>query len=403
MGELRKNVDVLVNEWQFSRNARELQSSIIREILKDSSKPGVINFAGGLPAPELFPIENIRQACMAVMDKHGVEALQYGLTTGVPALRELIASRMCKQGVDVNTDCIQITGGAQQGLDIVARAFLESDSVVLTETPTYLGALQAFSFYRPRFISVDTDNDGIIPDDADEKMAKYNPRFIYVVANFQNPTGRCISNKRREALVEIARKHNCPIIDDNPYGELRFSGAHLIPLKAIGPEIVIELGTFSKIISPGLRIGWICSQPEVQAIVERMKQACDLHTNSFTQYVICEFAAAGHLDPHVEIIRKSYSERRDYMVEKMKQHFPTGTTWTEPEGGLFLWVKVPENISTSKMLPDAIKAGFAYVPGKFFYSEKADDSTMRLNFCNASKDNIEEGIKRLAKVIASAK
>jgi 2-aminoadipate transaminase len=402
MGELNKNVDVLVNEWQFSRNARELQSSIIREILKDSSKPGVINFAGGLPAPELFPLEKIRQACMAVMDHHGVDALQYGLTTGVKELRELIASRMRKQGVNVTIDCIQITGGAQQGLDIVGRAFLESDSVVLTETPTYLGALQAFSFYRPKFVSVETDEDGIIPEDVDEKMGKYKPRFIYVVANFQNPTGRCMSNKRREALVEIARKHKCPIIDDNPYGELRFVGQHLTPLKAIGPDVVIELGTFSKIISPGLRIGWICSQPSVQTIIERMKQACDLHSNSFTQYVIYEFAAAGHLDPHVEMIRVAYSERRDFMVSRMKQNFPKGTTWTEPEGGLFLWVKVPESISTSALLPEAIKAGIAYVPGKFFFSEKADDSTMRLNFCNATSENIEEGIKRLAKVIASA-
>ena len=403
MGEINKNVDALVDEWQFSRNARELQSSIIREILKDSSKPGVINFGGGLPAPELFPVEKIRNACLDVMDKHAVSALQYGLTTGVKELRELIASRMRKQGVEVTTECIQITGGAQQGLDIVGRAFLESDSVVLTETPTYLGALQAFSFYRPKFVSVETDNDGIIPDDVEEKMKKYKPRFIYVVANFQNPTGRCISNKRREALVEIARKYRCPIIDDNHYGELRFSGQHLTPLKAIGPDIVIELGTFSKIISPGLRIGWICSQPSVQTIIERMKQACDLHSNSFTQYVIYEFAAAGHLDPHIETVRKAYSERRDFMVGMMKKHFPKGTTWTEPEGGLFLWVKVAGNLSTSAMLKDAIAAGIAYVPGKFFYSEKADDTTMRLNFCNATNANIEEGIKRLAKVIASAK
>jgi 2-aminoadipate transaminase len=402
MGEIKKEIEDQVKKWQFSRNALELQSSIIREILKDSSKPGVINFAGGLPAPELFPLEKVKQACIDVMDKHGVEALQYGLTTGVKELRELIALRMKKQGIEVSPDCVQVTGGAQQGLDIMGRVFLENDAVVLTETPTYLGALQAFSFYRPKFVSVDTDEEGIITEDVEKKMRDYKPRFIYVVSNFQNPTGITMSLKRRELLVELARKYSCPIIDDNPYGELRFVGKDVPSLKAIGRDVVIQLGTFSKIISPGLRIGWICSQPAVQNIIEKMKQACDLHTNSFTQYVIYEFAAAGHLDPHIETIRKEYLKRRDQMLRMMKQHFPSGVNWTEPEGGLFLWVKVPDQISTSALLPNAIKAGIAYVPGKFFYSDKSDDSTLRLNFCNASMENIEEGIKRLAKVIASA-
>ena len=322
MGDVIKDIETLVKSWQFSRNALELQSSIIREILKDSSKPGVINFGGGLPAPELFPVQKIKEACLRVMDKHAEAALQYGLTTGVEALRKVIADRLRRQGANVSTDCIQITGGAQQGLDIMARVFLESGAVVLTETPTYLGALQAFSFYRPKFVSVETDEEGVIPDDVERKMRDHKPRFIYVVANFQNPTGITMSLPRREALVELARKHNCPIIDDNPYGELRFSGKSVPSLKAIGPDVVIELGTFSKTISPGLRIGWICSQPSVQTIIERMKQACDLHTNTFTQYIILEFAAAGHLDPHIEVIRRAYMERRDFMVKMMKQHFP---------------------------------------------------------------------------------
>jgi 2-aminoadipate transaminase len=402
MSEIKKEIDNQVEKWQFSRNALELKSSIIREILKDSSKPGVINFAGGLPAPELFPLAKIKQACIDVMDKHGTEALQYGLTTGVAALRQLIAARMKKQGIEVSPECIQVTGGAQQGLDIIGRVFLEAGAVVLTETPTYLGALQAFSFYRPKFVSVETDEEGIITEDVEKKMREHKPRFIYVVSNFQNPTGTTMSLKRREILVELARKYACPIIDDNPYGELRFVGKDVPSLKAIGKDVVIQLGTFSKIISPGLRIGWICSQPAVQNIVERMKQACDLHTNTFTQFVICEFAAAGHLDSHIELIRQEYLKRRDKMCETMKQHFPNGVSWTEPEGGLFLWVKVPDHISTSTLLPAAINAGIAYVPGKFFYSDKVDDSTLRLNFCNATSENIEEGIKRLAKVITSA-
>lgn len=397
-----KDVENLVERWSFSRNARELKSSIIREILKDSSKPGVVNFAGGLPAPELFPLAKLKEACVHVIEQHGAEALQYSLTTGVQPLRELIADRMRKQGANVTTDCIQITGGAQQALDIMGRVFLEPGAVVLTETPTYLGALQAFSFYGPKFISVATDEEGVVIEDVEEKMKNHHPRFIYVVANFQNPTGRCISLKRRQELIEISRRYDCPIIDDNPYGELRFAGEAIPSLKALGPDCVIELGTFSKLISPGLRIGWICSQPEMQKIVERMKQAMDLHTNTFTQYVIHEFAAAGHLDPHIQTICRAYGERRDFMVKMMKRYFSRDVKFTEPEGGLFLWVKMPGNISSSGLLAEAIKNGVAYVPGKFFYSEKEDDSTLRLNFCNATPENIEIGIKRLADVIASA-
>jgi len=402
MGETIKDVENMVEKWKFSRNARELKSSIIREILKDSSKPGVVNFAGGLPAPELFPLENLKDACVHVIEHHGSEALQYSLTTGVQALRELIADRMRKQGANVTTDCIQITGGAQQALDIIGRVFLEPGAVVLTETPTYLGALQAFSFYSPKFISVQTDAEGVVIDDVELKMREHKPRFIYVVANFQNPTGGCISLKRRQGLVELARRYDCPIIDDNPYGELRFAGKTIPSLKALGPECVIELGTFSKLISPGLRIGWICSQPEMQKIIERMKQAMDLHTNTFAQYVIYEFAAAGHLDPHIVKICRAYGERRDFMVKMMRQYFSRDVQFTEPEGGLFLWVKMPGRISSSQLLPKAIQNGVAYVPGKFFYSEKEDDTTLRLNFCNATPENIEIGIKRLAEVINSA-
>lgn len=402
MGGVMQDVESVVKGWQFSCKSQELKSSIIREILKDSSKPGVVNFAGGLPAPDLFPLEKIKEACINVIEKYGTSALQYSLTVGIDQMRELIVSRLKQQGVNVSVECIQVTAGAQQALDVLGRVFLDSESVVLTETPTYLGALQAFSFYGVKFISVKTDNDGIIPGDVEKKMKEYKPRFIYVVSNFQNPTGRTISLERREKLVELSRKYECPIIDDNPYGEVRFIGEHVPSLKAIGKECVIQLGTFSKLISPGLRIGWIASQPEVQKIIELMKQACDLHTNTFTQYVICEFASAGYLESHIELIKKVYGARRNFMIQMLKRYFGNDANWTEPEGGLFLWVKLPQHISATDLLPKAIKAGVAYVPGKSFYSEKPDDSTLRLNFCNATEENIEEGVKRLAKVVASA-
>jgi len=398
--ELR--VENIMKEWQFSSIASEQKSSIIREILKASTKPGVVNFGGGLPAPDLFPLEKIKQACEKVIENNGTIALQYSVTAGVDKLQEVLVSRYKNKGVDLSAGDIQITGGSQQGLDIIGRVFIEPGSVVLTETPTYLGALQAFSFYGVKYVSVDTDNDGVIPEDLEEKLEKNNPRFIYLVSTFQNPTGITISEERRVKIVEIARKHNCPIVDDNPYGEIRFMGKEVPSLKAIGKEQVIELGTFSKLISPGLRIGWIASNSQVQPIIERMKQALDLHTNTFCQYVIAEFAAAGHLETHIELIKKEYGKKRNFMIKMLNKYLSSCTTWTTPEGGLFLWLKLPESISATEMLPRAIDAGVAYVPGKFFYSEKQDDTTMRLNFCNATEENIELGIKRLANVIASA-
>jgi len=393
----------IINRWKFSSRALELHSSIIREILKDSSKPGVINFAGGLPAPELFPLDQIKKACIRVLDDHGPNALQYSLTTGVPLLKELLARRISAGGPEYSPDFIQITAGAQQGLDIIGRVFLEPGSVVLTEEPTYLGAIQAFSFYKAKFISVATDSDGMLPDDLEKKIVDHRPTLIYLVPNFQNPSGITMSYQRRKEVIDLAIKYDIPIIDDNPYGELRYIGEHVPSLKSMSREHVIQLGTFSKIISPGLRIGWIAAEPQVIALCERMKQATDLHTNTFTQYVIYEFAKGGGLEKHIEVIKKAYSNRRKIMIDSLRAHFNDGTTWTEPEGGLFLWVKLPDGMSGSELLPEALKAGVAYVPGKYFYSAKPDDSTLRVNFCNATEDNIVEGIKRLAGVVGAAR
>jgi 2-aminoadipate transaminase len=392
----------ILERWQFSERARNVKSSIIREILKDSSKPGVINLAGGLPAPELFPIDGIRQACLRVLEMNGPASLQYSLTTGVPMLKQFLASRISTIGFDFSSDSIQITQGSQQGLDIIGRIFIQPGSVVLTEEPTYLGALQAFSFYDAQFISVKTDDKGMLPDDLEIKIRENKPVFIYLVPNFQNPSGITMSGSRREAVVALSKKYDIPIIDDNPYGELRYSGQAVPSLKVMGGEHVIQLGTFSKIISPGLRVGWIAADPEFIGICEKMKQACDLHSTTFSQYVVYEFSKDGALEAHIEVIKKAYSRRRNVMIDAFRKYFDDGTTWTEPEGGLFLWVKLPAGLSASKLLPIALKAEFAYVPGKYFFSQKPDDTTLRLNFCNASEENIAEGVRRLAKVVKEA-
>jgi 2-aminoadipate transaminase len=403
MSDVMEQVGKLVNRWQFSDRARTLQSSIIREILKDSSKPGVINFAGGLPAPELFPVDGIRKACMRVLDKYGPESLQYSLTTGVPLLKQFIADRISVKGLEYSPDAIQITGGSQQGLDIVGRVFIEPGSVVLTEEPTYLGALQAFSFYHAKFVSVKTDENGMIPSDLEEKIKLHKPVFIYLVPNFQNPSGITMSGPRREAVVALAKKYDLPIVDDNPYGELRFSGEPVPSLKVLGGQHVIQLGTFSKTISPGLRVAWIAADKEFIGFCERMKQACDLHTTTFSQYVIYEFAKDGALDAHIEVIRQAYGKRRDIMLDSLAKYLDNGATWSKPDGGLFLWVKLPAGISATKLLPTAIKAGIAYVPGEYFFSQIPDVTTLRVNFCNATEENIVEGVKRLANVVKSVK
>ncbi len=397
--EVIENVDKLIGRWQFSESAKNLKPSFIRTMLKGSSQPGVINFAGGLPAPELFPIEELKKVCTRVLDKHGAISLQYSLSSGVPLLREMLAERVSTEDYKCAPDEIQITGGSQQALDIVGRVFIEPGSMVLTEEPTYLGAIQAFSFYHAGFASVKTDSDGMVPDDLEKKIKKFNPTFIYVVPDFQNPAGYTWSEGRREALIDLAQKYDIPVVDDNPYREIRFFGDEPTSLKVMGGKYVVQLGTFSKLISPGLRIGWIAADPEIINLCERMKQAADLHTNTFTQYVIYEFSQGGGLDRHIEKIRAAYSVRRDTMIEALKANFDDGTIWTEPEGGLFLWLKMPDGKSANDLLMTALDNKVAYVPGMYFFSEKPDDTTLRLNFCNATEENIKEGVKRLAKVI----
>ncbi len=388
----------MILNWIFSERAWKMKSSAIREILKITERPEVISFAGGLPAPELFPIEEIKEACVKVLEQNGAKALQYSLTMGYPPLRKFLADRLSKDGTKLTEENILITCGSQQGLDLVGKVFIDPGSFIVVEDPTYLGALQAFNAYGPHYTTVDMDQNGIVIDQVGEAIRKSKPRFIYVVPNFQNPSGITMSFERRKLLVELAQEYYIPIIDDNPYGELRYRGEDVPSIKGLGGDLVIQLGTFSKIILPGIRLGWIAASKEVMGVFERMKQGTDLHTNTLAQYVIYEYVKEGNLDRHIEKIKEAYARRMKVMLEALEEFFPEEITWTEPEGGLFLWVELPEGASASELLDKAISEKVAYVPGKFFFAREDKDNTLRLNFCTMSEQEIVEGIKRLARV-----
>ncbi|MGB5105454.1 MAG: PLP-dependent aminotransferase family protein [Candidatus Zixiibacteriota bacterium] len=385
--------------WPFSKLATSLEASVIRETLKISGKPGTINFAGGLPASDLLPVDQIAECVDNVLTDHAAQALQYSISQGVPVLRELIAQRISRQGLPVSADNILITTGSQQGLDLIGRVFIEPGDYVITESPTYLGALQAFNFYQCRYAPILMDDDGMIIDQLEEKIIKYRPKMIYVVPNFQNPSGITMSYQRRKALMNLVYQHQIALIDDNPYGELRYSGTPLPSLRGLGGDAVIQLGTFSKLISPGLRIGWICAPVSAIEIIEKAKQAVDLHSSTFTQFIAAEFMKRGYLDPHIEQIRTAYALKRDTMIAAMKEHFPPSVRWPHPDGGLFLWVQLPDHVSSRLVFQQALHAGVAFIYGRPFHPDGAGDNTLRLNFASSSPEIIIEGIKRLGGVL----
>ncbi|HWR82315.1 MAG TPA: PLP-dependent aminotransferase family protein [Candidatus Deferrimicrobium sp.] len=393
---VQNNHKVRIEEWQIAPHVVKLETSIIREILKISSQPGVISFAGGLPAPELFPLQDLTEAMASAFAKYGPECVQYSLSRGITPLRELIAQRASERGTPSKVDNILITAGSQQGIELVARAFVDRGDYILTEYPTYVGALQAFDYYQAQYATVEMDDEGMIVERVEEKLIKYKPKLIYTVSNFQNPTGITMSTPRRHALVELALKYNIPIVDDNPYSDIRFSGERLPTLKSIGGDIVIAIRTFSKVLAPGLRIGWLNGPAEIMGYFEKVKQCTDLHTNTLCQYIIYEYVSAGKLEPHIRKLCADYRIKRDLMIRTMRETFPAGIEWTEPEGGLFLWIELPRHVSAKELLPKAIERKVAYVYGQPFYPDDQGQNTLRLNFSNATHEGIVEGIKRLA-------
>ncbi len=385
-------------KWKIASHVLDLETSIIREILKFSSQPGVISFAGGLPAPEMFPLDDIKRIAAEVIDTYGPTAVQYGISRGVVPFRELIAQRATDHGTPTKADNVLITSGSQQGIELLARAFIEPGDYILTENPTYVGALQAFNYYRARYCTVPMDHDGMIVDEVAATIEKYKPKMIYTVSNFQNPTGVTMTEDRRRQLIEIAAGYNIPVIDDNPYSDIRFAGKHLPTMKSFGGDEVIALRTFSKTVAPGFRIGWMNGPEKIIAQFEKVKQCADLHTSTYSQYVIYEFLKQGLLEPHIERIKADYLAKRNVMFEAMKEHFASGITWTKPEGGLFLWVTLPESVSAKVLFPKAIELKVAYVPGYPFFPNGGGDNTLRLNFSNCTHDGIREGIQRLGKL-----
>ncbi len=385
-------------KWGIAPHVLQLETSIIREILKISSQPGVISFAGGLPAPELFPLDDLKRLTGQVIDKYGADAFQYSLSMGITPLRHLLAKRATERGTLSTLENILVVAGAQQGIELIARAFIDPGDYVLVENPTYVGALQAFNYYRAKYVTVEMDKEGMIVEQVEDCLRKYHPKLIYTVSNFQNPTGITMSLERRRALVDAACRHNIPIVDDNPYGEIRFSGERVPTLKSYGGDEVIALRSFSKVVSPGLRLGWINGPSSVMNQFEKVKQCTDLHTSSFGQYLIYEYVNQGYLEPQIERIKADYLAKRNCMIQAMEQHFPIEVSWTRPEGGLFLWVQLPEHLSASKLLPKAINLKVAYVYGSPFFANGGGDNCLRLNFSNATLEMIVEGIKRLGKL-----
>jgi 2-aminoadipate transaminase len=401
-----------MNTWNrcYARRTEKMSSSVIREILKVTEQPDVISFAGGLPAPDVFPVQDFAEACQRVLAERGRQALQYSTTEGYIPLREMIARHSARYGIQVTADNILITSGSQQALDLIGKIFIDPGDRILVESPTYLGALQAWNVYGAEYITVPTDHDGMITD-ALEDALKLRPKFIYALPNFQNPMGTTLPLQRRQKLVELAEKHQIPIIEDDPYGQLRYEGEHLPSLAVLDAQAradgscysgnVIYLSTFSKTLAPGIRLAWVVAPPDVIRKLVQAKQGADLHTPTFNQMVAYEVSHGGFLDRHVHLIRRVYRERRDIMLGALDACFPPAVDWTQPKGGLFLWVTTPPEVDTTELLKEAVQQKVAFVPGGPFHPDGIGRNTMRLNFSNASPDHIREGIARLGKVLSA--
>ncbi|ARU03859.1 2-aminoadipate aminotransferase [Comamonas serinivorans] len=412
------------DHWHLAQRAERMNPSFIREILKVTERPGIISFAGGLPAPETFPVEAMKEACARVLTADGQAALQYAASEGYGPLREWVAARMQAQGMAVSAEQVLITTGSQQGLDLLAKVLLDKGSRVLVETPTYLGALQAFTPMEPVFEAVPGDDDGpdldamaqmlgvgqgqpespdrrrLLTLDLDGDQPAQQPRFMYLIPNFQNPTGRVMGAAKRQALLALAVRAGLPLVEDNPYGELWFDQAPPPPLLAAHPEAGLYLGSFSKVLAPGLRLGYIIAPKDLYPKLLQAKQAADLHTPTFNQRLVAELIQGDFLDRHVPTIRARYKAQCAAMHGALSRHMAgLDVQWNQPTGGMFLWARLPEGVDTMALLPKAVDAGVAYVPGAAFYADSVDTRTMRLSFVTASEAQIDQGVAALARVL----
>ncbi|MEZ2739813.1 aminotransferase-like domain-containing protein [Comamonas jiangduensis] len=388
-----------MTNWTLAARAAKMNSSAIREILKLTDRPGIISMAGGLPSPAAFPIPAFTAACNTVMERDGAAALQYSTTEGFPELRQAIADFL---PWDVNPEQVLITTGSQQALDLIGKVFLDKDSRMLVEKPTYLGALQAFTPMEPVAVGVDSDDEGMLVEDFAAKAGTGadKARMAYVLPNFQNPTGRTMSEARRQALVEKAKELDIPLIEDNPYGDLWYEQEPPLPLAARNPEGVIYMGSFSKVLAPGLRVGFIVAPKSVYGKLTQAKQAADLHSPSFNQRVVAEVMKHDFLKNHIPTIRAMYKAQRDVMLMALESEMEgLDVRWTRPVGGMFLWVRLPQGMNAQDLLPEAVERGMAFVPGAPFFAGEPETNTLRLSYVTVSPEQIRKGIAALAAAI----
>ena len=382
------------NPWTLAARTEKMNSSAIREILKVTERPGIISFAGGLPSPKTFPVAEFAAACEKVLREDGKGALQYAASEGYGPLREIVAAQL---PWNVEPAQVLITTGSQQALDLIGKVLIDKDSKVLVETPTYLGALQAFAPMEPQVVSVACDDQGVDLDDLTAKAP--GGRFLYVLPNFQNPTGRTMPEARRAALIERAAALGVPLVEDNPYGDLWFDAPPPAPLTGRNPDGCIYMGSFSKVLAPGLRLGYVIAPKAMMPKLLQAKQAADLHSPSFNQRMVVAVMQDNFLARHVPTIRTLYKAQRDAMLAALTREMPAGVSWNTPDGGMFLWARLPEGVHAVDLLPKAVDRGVAFVPGTAFYADNADPHTIRLSFVTASVEQINIGIKALADAI----
>ncbi|MEK6284621.1 MAG: PLP-dependent aminotransferase family protein [Acidobacteriota bacterium] len=406
MATQRRSIEVMPpavldgNSHRFASRMSRMHVSAIRELLKVTEQPEIISFAGGLPAPEMFPVAAIAQAYADVFAADGPAALQYSTTEGWRPLREWIARRMEKGGIATTADRVLITTGSQQGIDIVGKIFLEPGDAVVVENPSYLAALQAFCGHEATFIPIESDDEGMRVDQIESALERSKPNLIYIVSEFSNPKGTTLSYQRRLKLLELCARSRVPILEDNPYGELRYTGEPTPSLAALDREgLVIHISTFSKTLSPGMRLGWLTASEEIFQTVVIAKQAADLHTSTIEQRAAARLLETFDYDQHVASLCRVYGERCEMMLSAIARYFPSETRWTRPEGGLFLWLELPERVSAEELFKEAVAERVAFVPGTSFFACEPKLNFMRLNFSNQKPEMIEEGIKRIARVL----
>jgi len=391
---------ILRPKYNLAQRMSQMEVSAVREILKVTERPEIVSFAGGLPAPETFPVEELARSLAEVFRDDPGGALQYSTTEGYRPLREWIAARMRCRGIDATADRVLITSGSQQGIDLVSRIFLDAGDAVVVENPCYLAALQTFSGYQARLLPVASDDQGMRVDQVERLLKRERPKLIYVVSDFHNPKGTTLSAERRGQLLALSRRHGIPILEDDAYGELRYRGEEILPIAARDDDgLVIYLSTFSKTISPGVRIGWVVGSDEVIAALTVAKQATDLHTSTLMQHAVSRMLSTFDYPAHLQRLRAIYGARCDAMLQALETHFPASARWTQPEGGLFIWAELPRGVNGEELLREALAEQVAFVPGAPFFAHRPRENFIRLNFSNRPPEVIDDGVRRLAQVL----